>query len=187
MSLIKRSFTFVKNINFNEPDNLDLKGLRVSVIGGTGGLGRALSRFMASRGAKVWVVGRTFQDAGVPNIEFIQADLSLMSEARRVSALLPVESLDMCIFTTGILAAPQRQETAEGIEKDMAVSFLSRKVVIDEISGRLGSSTNGGQDSKPRVFIMGFPGKNELGYIEDMNAEKSYAALKVHMNTVAGT
>jgi len=183
---MKRSFLFIKNINLNAVDNLDLTGLRVSVIGGTGGLGRALSCFMASRGAQVWVVGRKFQDVGVPGIEFIKADLSLMSEARRVSALLPAESLDMCIFTTGILAAPQREETEEGIEKDMAVSFLSRKVIVDEIAGRLGTSTDAEEGPKPRVFIMGYPGKNEVGDAEDMNAENSYAAMKAHMNTVAG-
>eukprot|EP01034_Spumella_vulgaris_P001179 gene1179-1564_t len=32
---------------------------------------------------------------------------------------------------------------------------------------------------------MGYPGTGELGFTEDMNAEKSYAAMKVHMNTVA--
>jgi hypothetical protein len=39
---------------------------------------------MASRGASVIVVGQTFRDAGVPGIEFMQADLSLMREAKRV-------------------------------------------------------------------------------------------------------
>jgi hypothetical protein len=39
-----------------------------------------------------------------------------MQEAQRVAALPPAETFDLVIFTTGIFAAPERQETAEGIE-----------------------------------------------------------------------
>ena len=93
--------------------SLDLSGLKVAIVGGTGGIGRALARFMASRGANITVVGQTFRDSGVRGIEFtfIQADLSLMREARRVGAALPAETLDLFVFTTGIFAAPKRQET----------------------------------------------------------------------------
>jgi NAD(P)-dependent dehydrogenase (short-subunit alcohol dehydrogenase family) len=68
---------------------LDVAGKQVAVIGGTGGIGRALSRYLALLGANVVVVGQTFRDAGTPRIEFIQADLSLMREAQRVAAELP--------------------------------------------------------------------------------------------------
>jgi hypothetical protein len=36
------------------------------------------------------------------------------------------------------------------------------------------------------VFVMGYPGTGQTGVLEDLNAEKSYAAMRVHMNTVAG-
>jgi len=65
------------------------KGQQVAVIGGTGGLGRAISQELARRGAEVTVVGQTFRDAGTPGIRFLKADLNLMSEARRVAAELP--------------------------------------------------------------------------------------------------
>src|SRR4051794_12519964 len=39
---------------------------------------------------------------------------------------------------------------------------------------------------KPRVFIMGYPGTGQAGTPDDLNAEKSYSAFPVHMNTVAG-
>ena len=50
-------------------------GKHIAVIGGTGGIGRALSLHLASLGANVVVVGQTFRDAGTPRIEFIQAEL----------------------------------------------------------------------------------------------------------------
>ncbi|MDI3285622.1 SDR family NAD(P)-dependent oxidoreductase [Polyangium sp. 15x6] len=176
-----------KNIAWNrvEPSSLDLEKTKVVIVGGTGGIGRALGRFMASRGASVTVVGQTFRDAGVPGIAFIQADLSLMREAERVAKALPAEQLDLVVFTTGIFAAPKRQETAEGIERDMAVSYLSRLVILREIAPRLGKDRPAAP-MKPRVFIMGFPGTGQAGTLDDLNAEKSYSAMPVHMNTVAG-
>jgi NAD(P)-dependent dehydrogenase (short-subunit alcohol dehydrogenase family) len=149
-----------KGIEWRRVDvsSLDLKGWKVVVVGGTGGLGRAISRLLASRGASVTVVGQTFRDAGVAGIEFIKADLSLMREAERIGKALPAEKLDLVVFTTGIFAAPTREVTAEGIERDMAVSYLSRLVIVREIAPRLGKDRPATQ-MKPRVFIMGYPGR----------------------------
>lgn len=150
-------------------------GLNVAVVGGTGGIGRAISRSLAGQGAHVLVVGRTQRDPGVPGIDFLRADLSLMSEAARVAAALPAESLDLLVLTTGIIAAPAREETAEGIERDLAVSYLSRMVILQALGTRL----------RGRVFVMGFPGNEQLGDPGDLNAERSYKAMAQHMNTVA--
>lgn len=163
----------------------EFEGKQVAVIGGTGGIGRALSRHLASLGADVVVVGQTFRDAGMPKIKFIQADLSLMREAQRVAAALPAETLDMVIFTTGIFAAPQRQETAEGIERDLAVSYLNRWVILHAIAPRLGTQRSP-SSMKPRAFLVGYPGSGQIGTPDDLNAEKSYKAMPAHMNTVAG-
>jgi len=167
--------------------SLDLTGWKVAVVGGTGGLGRTISKSLASRGASVTVIGQTFRDEGVSNIDFVRADLSLMHEARRVAKALPAEQLDLVVFTTGIFAAPKRQETAEGLERDMAVSYLSRLVILREIAPRLGKSRSGERAKlKPRVFVMGYPGAGQAGTLGDLNADNSYSALTVHMNTVAG-
>ena len=176
-----------KNLVWRRVDakNLDLKGMKIAIVGGTGGIGRALSRFMASRGASILVVGRTFRDSDLSGVEFIKADLSLMHEAQRVAAALPADILDLVIFTTGIMAGPKRQETAEGLERDMAVSYLSRMVIVREIGPRLGKQRPVAP-MKPRAFIMGFPGTGQAGKLDDLNAEKSYSRWAVHMNTVAG-
>ena len=165
--------------------DLDLTGTHAAVIGGTGGIGRAVSHLLAARGARVHLVGRTFRDAGVPGLEFHSADLSLMREAERVAAELPAETLDLVVFTTGIIAAPKRQETAEGLERDMAVSYLSRLVTLRAMAGRLGADRPTGS-RRPRVFVMGFPGNDQTGTVDDLNAEGPYKSMAVHMNTVAG-
>jgi NAD(P)-dependent dehydrogenase (short-subunit alcohol dehydrogenase family) len=167
------------------PELIDLNGQKAIVVGGTGGIGRALSRFLAAAGANVVVIGQTFRDAGVAGIEFIQADLSLMREAERISAVLPAETADLVIFTAGIFAAPQRQETAEGIERDLAVSYLNRLVILRNIAPRLGTGRPAGS-RKPRVFNMAYPGSGQIGDPTDLNSERSYRPLPAHMNTVAG-
>ncbi len=157
--------------------SLDLAGRRVAVVGGTDGLGRAIAKLAAARGAEVLVVGRTFRDEGTPRLRFLRADLSSMAEARRVGEELPA-SLDVVVFTTGIIAAPTREVTAEGIERDMAISYLSRLAILRALAPRLAKGA--------RVFVMGFPGTGQRGDASDLNAEQGYDAMKVHMNTVAG-
>jgi hypothetical protein len=66
----------------------------------------------------------------------------------------------------------------------MAISYLSRLVIVREIAPRL--SKNPAGPMKPRVFIMGYPGTGQVGTPGDLNAEKSYSSMAVHMNTVAG-
>lgn len=164
---------------------LSLAGTKVAVIGGTGGIGRALSRLMAAQGADVVVVGRTFRDSGTPRIAFIEADLTLMSEARRVGERLNVEAVDQLIFTNGIIAAPKRQVTPEGIERDLAVSYLSRLVMLEQVLPRLGAARTRAT-AKPRVFIWGFPGSGQKANIDDLNSEHAYSMMPAHSNTVAG-
>ena len=108
-----------------------------------------------------------------------------MREAQRVAVSLPAEDLDLLVFTTGIMAGPKREETAEGIERDMAVSYLSRLVIVREIGPRLGKNRPAAP-MKPRVFIMGFPGTGQAGKLDDLNAERSYGRWAAHVNTVAG-
>lgn len=168
-----------------DPASLDLTGKRTALVGGTGGIGRALSRFMASRGASVTVVGRTFRDAGVAGIEFMKADLSLMREAHRLGQELPAETFDLVVLTAGIMASPGREETVEGLEQDLAVSYLSRLVLVRAIAPRLGTRRSTAV-IKPRVFVMGFPGAGHIGSADDLNSEKSYGMMAAHMNTVAG-
>lgn len=166
-------------------DSLELAELKIAVVGGTSGLGRAIALQLASRGAQVTVVGRSFKDADVKNITFVKADLTSMQAAKETAALIAPETLDIVLFTVGILAATTRAVTSDGLERDMAVSYLNRLVMLKEIVPKLRKTENS-LGFKPRVFVMGYPGTGKLGTIEDLNQEKSYGAFKAHMNTVAG-
>ncbi|WP_081272378.1 SDR family NAD(P)-dependent oxidoreductase [Mycobacteroides immunogenum] len=163
---------------------LDLAGQHLAVIGGTNGLGQAIAQQALQTGAKVTVVGRTFRDAAADGLRFIQADLSSMRESLRLGDELPAESIDVLLFTNGIFAAKSREETAEGVERDMAVSYLSRFAILQRISHRLGAVREG-ERATPRVFVMAAPGAGNLGNPKDLNAEREYSGLGAHINTVA--
>jgi len=175
------------NISWRHVDaaSLNLQGKKAIVVGGTGGLGRAITQLLAARGASVVVAGQTFRDAGNPTIEFVKADLSLMPEAQRVAKQLPAETADLLLFTAGIIASPQRQESKKGLELDMAVSYLNRLVMLREMAPRLGKDRPA-DAKRPRVFNMAYPGGGQIGTPEDLNAERGYKAMAQHMNTVAG-
>jgi NAD(P)-dependent dehydrogenase (short-subunit alcohol dehydrogenase family) len=165
-------------IKIDTSSTIDIKDKKVLVVGGTSGLGQAIALESVKKGAKVCVVGRSFKDD--PNqIDFIKADLSLMKEAKRIGET--VEPADLVVLTTGIIPYGNRTTSEEGIEMDMAVSYLSRLVLLKYLVPRLNKGS--------RVFIMGFPGSNQKNFnLEDLNSEKSYESGMgfVHMNTVAG-
>ena len=161
------------------------RGLKAAVVGGTNGIGRAIARQLAARSAEVLVIGRTFRDQGFSGLSFIQADLSKMKEALKIAQQLPAETIDMLIMTQGIMAGRQRLTSQEGIELDMAVSHLSRFVIVRELAERLGKK-RGADKPKPRIFIWGFPGMNQKGNIDDFNSEKKYSLVSAHANGVIG-
>lgn len=105
-------------------DSLNLASLNVTIVGGTGGLGRAIALVLASKGAQVTVIGRTFRDSEVKNINFIEADMSSIKVSREVAERLPADNINILLFTTGIFASKTKQVTPEGLERDLAVSYL---------------------------------------------------------------
>src|SRR3984885_15195909 len=166
-------------------EQLDLSSKRLAVIGGTNGLGRAIAQQALARGAEVTVVGRTFRDDPTARLTFVAAGLSSMKEATRVGRELPAESFDLVLFTTGIIAATSREETPEHVERDVAISYLSRLAILQGLSPRLGSARDASAP-RPRVFVMGSPGTGEIGNPDDLNSETNYRSLVAHGNTLAG-
>ncbi len=114
----------------------DLSGSRALVVGGTKGIGRATALALAARGAAVTVVGRdpaagaataSALRAAAGTGEFLAADLSLLSEVRRLAGAVRerTDRLDVVVHSADALMT-RRVETAEGLETGFAVNFLSR-------------------------------------------------------------
>ncbi|MFI6387200.1 SDR family NAD(P)-dependent oxidoreductase [Nonomuraea sp. NPDC050540] len=99
------------------------------ITGGTDGMGRELARTYLRRGDTVVIVGRD-KDKALPGAHLIAADLSLVSENRRVIAEInaaypAVDALVLCAryFRSA------RSVTSEGIEATFALEYLSRHLL----------------------------------------------------------
>ena len=98
------------------------------ITGGTDGMGKALARTYLDRGDTVAIIGRNNKKAAsLPNAHFIPADLSLISENRRV-----IEDINSTFPTVDALVLCARYfrstqfMTSEGIEGTFALDYLSR-------------------------------------------------------------
>jgi hypothetical protein len=65
-------------------------------------------------------------------------------------------------LTAGIFTGPSRKATSEGIEEDMAVSFLSRLAIVRRLAEW---KTQGKSAAEQNVWVMGFPGDVLLRFL----------------------
>jgi len=162
------------------------RGKNILIVGGTAGIGKALSISCLRLGANVTVVGRRDPTEDLAAAKFVRKDLSLMKTAAALADEIDVAGLDAIVFTNGIITNPVRQESGEGLELDMAVSYLSRLVFSRRALEKGFGSKRVDQAHKPRIFVMGYPGASVTPTVDDFNSERKYSAIPAHMNTVAG-
>jgi len=160
----------------------------VLLIGGTGGIGRQLAESLIKRNIHVTVVGRSrpkekeFMDN--VHVKFISSDLTSMKVAKDLAETLKDEKFDVIFFTTGT-AHFHLEHTKEGIESDLAISYLSRQVLLDGLIGYGLDRVTLSSGRNPRVFLMGGPGMSADPSLEDINWEdpEKFKSLPRHMNT----
>ena len=114
-----------------------LSGKTVLITGATNGIGRVAALELARAGATVALVGRNPQRieatvaeirraSGNEAVTGLRADLSLLSEVRRLAAEFQErhERLDVLLNNAGAFF-PEREDTAEGLERTFALNHLS--------------------------------------------------------------
>jgi NAD(P)-dependent dehydrogenase (short-subunit alcohol dehydrogenase family) len=109
----------------------------ILVTGATDGLGRALARELAARGATVLVHGRSQERlddtlrglreaTGSERLRPYRADLASLEEVRRLGREVGAEQrLDVLVNNAGIAGVGDRQESADGHELRFAVNYLA--------------------------------------------------------------
>jgi NAD(P)-dependent dehydrogenase (short-subunit alcohol dehydrogenase family) len=124
------------------------------VTGGTGGIGAAVALQLAAAGDRVIIVGRNQangdrmlrQMRAASNLDhrFIAADLSLLSEAARVTdeVRATVPRLDAGVFCAGILSTIP-EWTSEGLERNFVLNYLSRYLMVRKLLPHLEAAPSG--------------------------------------------
>jgi NAD(P)-dependent dehydrogenase (short-subunit alcohol dehydrogenase family) len=131
-------------------------GERVALVtGGTDGIGRAVALQLARGGDRVLFVGRSTErgtqvlaalreaQPGVDHV-FLPADLSLLSETARVAeeVVRHTDRLDAVVFCAGLLSYVP-EWTAEGLERNFVLSYLSRYLLARRLLPMLTQAPSG--------------------------------------------
>lgn len=115
-----------------------MQGKTILITGATNGIGRVAALELAKSGAHVVIVGRNpariqetlseikAKTQGTASLDSFTADLSIMSEVRRLAAEFKARytRLDVLINNAGAIFS-SRQETAEGYEMTFALNHLN--------------------------------------------------------------
>ncbi|KAK0235783.1 NAD(P)-binding protein [Armillaria nabsnona] len=161
-------------------------------FGGTAGIGQAMAQSLASHtqgNANIIIVGRNAKAAQEiidsfprpsssvkPIREFVSCDASLMSNVasatEEVKKHLGEKKVDFLVLTTGYLTTAGREETKEGMDRKMAVTYYAKWKFVKDLLGSL-------KDEGSKVVSVMAPGYGGSIDVDDLDMKKSYSAVKV--------
>jgi NAD(P)-dependent dehydrogenase (short-subunit alcohol dehydrogenase family) len=161
-----------------------MQGKTVVITGATSGIGEVAAIRLAEQGARIVFTARDKARAGDtmavlkkanPSADHAahMADLSLLSEMKRVAGELAREpQIDVLINNAGALFN-KRQETADGLEMTFALNHMAYFVVTNLLLGRL----------KPGARIVSVASNAHRGAkldFDDLQSRRSYVGFPVY-------
>ncbi len=164
----------------------DVRARLALVTGGTNGVGKEIARRLCELGFDVIVVGRDDErgrrtvlelsatDRG--SVEFIQADLSLVTEADRLSQEVRDRNrtLHWLIHCAGVIQGT-RQLTAEGVEMNFAVNFLTRLVLTTNLLSLLQAPDPDAQ--RRGILLISGAARGKINY-DDVNLSRKFGVIR---------
>jgi NAD(P)-dependent dehydrogenase (short-subunit alcohol dehydrogenase family) len=158
----------------------------ILVTGSTDGLGRALARELASRGATVLLHGRDRerlddtareirQATGSGRLHAYHADLSSLEQVRRLGREVAGQQarLDVLVNNAGIAGDGPRQESADGHELRFAVNYLAPFLLTHLLLPLLRRS------APARVVNVSSVGQVAIDF-DDVMLERRYDGLRAY-------
>ncbi len=125
--------------------DIDLTGKRVLVTGASAGLGVETARVLVGHGAHVVGVARDLDKArqataaieGPGTLELVACDLASLASVRACADALNAkgERFDVVIANAGVMAVPEKRETADGFEMQFGTNHLGHFVLVNRIAG----------------------------------------------------
>lgn len=145
------------------------------ITGGTDGIGRALADTYLERGHEVVIVGtnpekgQTFLRYAGERAHFLQADLSLVAENRRVLTWITERFPALDVLVLGArFHRSTRVETTDGFESNFALFYLSRYLLSHGLSGLLNRAEH------PVVLNFGGVGRTGPVRWDDLQLRHDY-------------
>lgn len=164
-----------------------LDGETALVTGGTDGIGKAIARRLAARGAGVFLVGSNLEKgaraerelratAGHDRVHFLQADLSLMRDTDRLAddVIARIPKLHRLVLCAGVVRG-RRLITPEGVESNFAINYLSRFVLTRRLLPLLQSTGTPG--AAARIVVIGGAAMNGKIHYDDINLTRNFGIL----------
>lgn len=157
----------------------------VLLTGGTSGIGRIAATTLAERGATVAVVGRdrsrgeslAAESSSLPGeIRFHRADLATQDAVRSLADEVreSYDRLDALVHNAG-LSASERTETADGIERTLAVNHLAPYLLTHELIDTLLAS------APARIVTTGSEVHRRASLdFDDLQFERDYDAVQAY-------
>jgi NAD(P)-dependent dehydrogenase (short-subunit alcohol dehydrogenase family) len=150
----------------------------VVITGGTDGIGRGLAAEYLKRGAEVLVIGTStakgaaFTGAGGKRAHFLAADLSLVSENRRLAGHLAARFPAIDVLVLGArYHHPDRVLTPEGLESNFALFYLSRFLLSHGLASSLARAEH--------PVVLNFAAAGQTGPVRwhDLQLERDYQGV----------
>jgi len=169
-----------------------LEGRTAVVTGATSGLGRVVASQLAALGARVILVGRSrekldralaeiSEESGNNNVAAEQADLSLMSEVRKLAARLLEQEKELHVLVNNAAVLPaEKTMTAEGLETAFATNLLSPWLLTRLLVPRLEASAPARivNVSSGGMYLSGVDVEKLLDHSGPYDGSRSYARAK---------
>ncbi|MDR1503877.1 MAG: SDR family NAD(P)-dependent oxidoreductase [Prevotella sp.] len=125
----------------------------ILITGATNGIGKAAALALAKLGHQIIIHGRNealakdvqqeiISESKNPNVDYLIADLFLMREVRKLAEDFKkkYDRLDVLMNNAGGVMGKQREETAEGIEKTIALDLLAPYLLTSLLLSELQNS-----------------------------------------------
>ncbi len=158
------------------------------VTGGTDGVGKEVAYGLARAGHRVVLVGRDAdkgarveremrETTGNADVQFLQADLSLVREANRLADEIAGRwsALHYLVHSAGVVRG-RRELTVEGIESNFAINYLSWFVLTERLLPLL--EAVGQPDKAARIMIVSGAAQNGTIHFDDVNLTANFTTLR---------